>query len=203
MAVEITKEQRDTIEYYNTHADEYCDATRNVDMSALYAEFEKYLKSGCKILDLGCGSGRDSKYFHDKGYEVVAADPSAEMCKRTRELVPIEVFEMRAEDLNFEDEFDAVWACASLLHVNRSNMNVALTKIINSLKNKGVIYASWKYGNSDIITSERCFTNYDTNEIKHIFDKNTLNLKIIKVWNSIDAKNRKILWINVLAEYEK
>ena len=53
------------------------------------------------------------------------------------------------------------------------------------------------------ITSERCFTNYDTNEIKHIFDKNTLNLKIIKVWNSIDAKNRKILWINVLAEYEK
>ena len=39
MAVEITKEQRDTIEYYNTHADEYCDATRNVDMSALYAAF--------------------------------------------------------------------------------------------------------------------------------------------------------------------
>lgn len=85
MAIEMTKEQRDTIEYYNTHADEHCDATRNVDMSALYAEFEKHLRPGCKILDLSCGSGRDSKYFYDKGYEVVAVDLSTEMCKRTRE----------------------------------------------------------------------------------------------------------------------
>ena len=63
MAVKITKEQKDTIEYYNTHADEYCAETRDVNMSGLYAEFGKYLKPGCKILDLGCGSGRDSKYF--------------------------------------------------------------------------------------------------------------------------------------------
>lgn len=171
MAVEITKEQRDTIEYYNTYADEYCAATRNVDMSALYAEFEKYLKPGYKILDLGCGLGRDSKYFYDKGYEVVAADPSTEMCKKTRELVPIDVLELRAEDLEFENEFDAIWACASLLHVNANDMESVLKKAVRSVKNAGIIYVSWKNADTNIKDSSRIFTTYLKNELQEILVK--------------------------------
>ena len=199
MAVEITKEQRDTIEYYNTHADEYCDATRNVDMSALYAEFEKYLKSGCKILDLGCGSGRDSKYFHDKGYEVVAADPSAEMCKRTRELVPIEVFEMRAEDLNFEDEFDAVWACASLLHVVSVNMRLALAKIIKALKTDGVFYASLKIKRDQLLELDRKTTYYSKEDLIDLFEVENCS-HIVDLLITRDTGKRNIDWANIISK---
>lgn len=195
----MTKEQRDMIEYYNTHADEYCDATRDVDMSALYAEFEKYLKPGCKILDLGCGSGRDSKYFYDKGYEVVAVDPSTEMCKRIRELVPIEVIEMRAEDLEFENEFDAVWACASLLHVDRGNMYFTLTKIIKSLKNNGVFYASLKIKSNKFIESDRTFTYYSKEELIDLFEANK-SAHIVDLLITRDVIKRNISWANVISK---
>lgn len=200
MAVEITKEQRDTIEYYNTYADEYCAATRNVDMSVLYAEFEKYLKPGCKILDLGCGSGRDSKYFYDKGYEVVAADPSTEMCKKTRELVPIDVLELRAEDLEFENEFDAIWACASLLHVNREDMPITLEKIMICLKRKGVLYASWKNGTGSFVEFNRTFTNYFECEIEELVFQCKYS-KIKKIWTTTDTTKRNIIWINSILEH--
>ena len=75
-----------TIEYYNTHADRYSEITRNADMSDIYKRFEENLKPGCRILDLGCGSGRDSKYFLDKGYKVVSLDASEAMCRKTQEL---------------------------------------------------------------------------------------------------------------------
>ena len=74
-----------TIEYYNTHADRYSEITRNADMSDIYKRFEKNLKPGCRILDLGCGSGRDSKYFLDKGYDVISLDASEAMCRKTQE----------------------------------------------------------------------------------------------------------------------
>lgn len=197
MAVKITKEQKDTIEYYNTHADEYCAETRDVNMSGLYAEFGKYLKPGCKILDLGCGSGRDSKYFYDKGYQVVAVDPSIEMCKKTRELVPIDVLEMRAEDLKFENEFDAVWACASLLHINRKYMLLTLDKILKSLKSKGVLYASWKTGNDELTQSDRMFTNYSKEEVIDLFEASMSSL-IVELWITQDSIKRNISWTNVI-----
>lgn len=70
-----------TITYYNQNAEEYFNKTVNVSMQALYDQFEAYLNPGDKILDLGCGSGRDSKYFLSKGYEVVSVDGSIEMCR--------------------------------------------------------------------------------------------------------------------------
>ena len=68
------KKSISTIEYYNTYADRYSEITRNADMSDIYQHFEENLKLGCRILDLGCGSGRDSKYFLDNGYDVVSLD---------------------------------------------------------------------------------------------------------------------------------
>ncbi|MFR5028579.1 MAG: class I SAM-dependent methyltransferase [Coprococcus sp.] len=109
-----------TIEYYNTHADRYSEVTRNADMSDIYKRFEEHLKPGSRILDLGCGSGRDSKYFLDKGYKVVSLDASEAMCRKTQELTGKAAVHMRIEDMNYENEFDAVWACASLLHVARA-----------------------------------------------------------------------------------
>ena len=119
----------DSVNYYEIHADDFVTSTQNVDVSGLYEEFEKYLKTGCRIMDLGCGSGRDSKYFTDKGYKVIAVDPSPTMCAKTKEFTGVTTYIQKAEELDFENEFDAVWACASLLHVARSNQTIVLQNI--------------------------------------------------------------------------
>ena len=86
---------------YNTHADRYSEITRNADMSDIYKRFEENLKPGCRILDLGCGSGRDSKYFLDKGYDVVSLHASEAMCRKTQELTTYVIGDDRVKTLMF------------------------------------------------------------------------------------------------------
>ena len=106
-----------TISYYNQNALEYFVKTVNVPMQNLYDKFEIYLKSGDKILDLGCGSGRDSKYFLSKGYDVVSVDGSIEICRLAEKYIGKYVRNIFFDELDYVNEFDAVWASASLLHV--------------------------------------------------------------------------------------
>lgn len=91
-----------TIEYYEKNADEFVNSTIDADVSGLYKHFEKYISPRCRIFELGCGSGRDSKYFTEKGYDVVAADPSSVMCKQIRMIVSVSTILLRAEEIAFE-----------------------------------------------------------------------------------------------------
>lgn len=193
-----------TIEYYNTHADRYSEITRNADMSDIYKRFEEHLKPGSRILDLGCGSGRDSKYFLDKGYKVVSLDASEAMCRKTQELTGKAAVHMRIEDMNYENEFDAVWACASLLHVAKSDMHKILEKAMKALKVGGVLYASWKYGKSErTLDDGRTFANYTE---ARVCDMVALvsGASLEDVWTSQDVRLDRIgqghLWVNVLVK---
>lgn len=193
-----------TIEYYNTHADRYSEVTRNADMSDIYKRFEEHLKPGSRILDLGCGSGRDSKYFLDKGYKVVSLDASEAMCRKTQELTGKAAVHMRIEDMNYENEFDAVWACASLLHVAKSDMHKILEKAMKALRVGGVLYASWKYGKSEWTRDDgRTFANYTE---ARVCDMVALvsGASLEDVWTSQDVRLDRIgqghLWVNVLVK---
>lgn len=190
---------KDSVDYYETHAEEFIASTVNADVSKLYAEFEIYLKPEYRILDLGCGSGRDSKYFAGKGYEVVAVDPSSAMCRKTEEFAGVTTCVMRAEDLSFENEYDAVWACASLLHVSRENQAVVLRKICQALRPEGILYCSWKYGNKHRLVDGRSFTDFDENELDRLL-LNTPGLKLIKNWVTVDVRpdRPEQKWLNVL-----
>lgn len=188
----------DTIAYYDHNAEEFVNSTINADVSELYKPFEKLLSPGAKILDLGCGSGRDSRYFTQRGYDVVAVDPSPAMCEYTRSIVDIPVFQMRAEDMDFQNEFDAVWACASLLHVSRDRQNGALMLIEKALKPGGICYCSWKYGNGERLDGGRRYTDFTEEPLRVMF-ANFLSLEIIRIWMTNDIRqDRSQRWINVL-----
>ena len=73
-----------TIDYYNKYAEEFTASTFEVDMESLYQPFLAELSEGARILDVGCGSGRDTLAFKNKGYQVEAIDYSAELVKRPR-----------------------------------------------------------------------------------------------------------------------
>ena len=188
-----------TIEYYEKNASTFIESTINADVSELYRSFEEFLTPGCRILDLGCGSGRDSKYFVEKGYDVVALDPSPSMCAQTRSLAHIPVHEMKAEVMQFSNEFDGVWACASLLHVPRDMQENVLHRIADALKDEGILYASWKYGTQDRISEGKKYCDMTDSLIYEIVKK-VSEFHIAKIWITQDVRNKYNTqkWLNIL-----
>ena len=159
-----------TIDYYNSNATDFFTSTVNADMSAQYERFEKYLQAGASILDCGCGSGRDTKYFLEKGYKVTAIDGSEELCKRASELTGINVRKLYFQDVDYINEFDGIWACASLLHVDIKELPDVFLKLCRALKEGGILYVSFKYGEFSGERNGRLFTDLNDESFGKMID---------------------------------
>ena len=128
-----------TIDYYNLNAENFIENTQNVDMYLAQDRFLRLLDENASILDFGCGSGRDTRYFLDKGYQVTATDGSAELCRRASVFTGIEVKEMMFEELDEIDTYDGIWACSSILHLPKIELLPVICKMCMALKDSGVI----------------------------------------------------------------
>lgn len=148
-----------SVKFYNDNADNFFDDTINADMSVTYNIFEENLPSiDGEILDLGCGSGRDSKHFIEKGYRVTALDLSPILAIKASEYIGQDVIIADMKDLNYDNKFIGIWACASLLHLTEKEILETLNRCHKALKNDGVIYASFKYGEKNYEKNGRNFT---------------------------------------------
>ena len=106
-----------TLEYYNANAEKFVESRLSVDFSQVQSEFLNLLMPESYILDFGCGSGRDMKYFLEHGYRVDAVDGSAKLCRIASEFTGIQVHQMLFQGLQEKEMYDGIWACASVLHV--------------------------------------------------------------------------------------
>ena len=136
----------ETLLYYEKNAESFTDNTANVDMKDIQSRFLKELPEGAYILDLGCGSGRDTKVFLEKGYRVDAIDGSEELCKKASTFTGIPVKCMLFQELAAADVYDGVWACSFILHLPKKDLADVLCKIAAALKQNGVLYTSFKHG---------------------------------------------------------
>lgn len=187
-----------TNRYYQDNAKEFFDSTVNADVSQLYVHFLKYIPAGGKILDLGCGSGRDTKAFLTMGYDVDAIDGSRELCKLASEYTGIEVRCLDFAELDASVQYDGIWACASLLHISYSTLNDILTRVYKALNPNGVLYMSFKKGDSDEYRNGRFFT--DMND-RRFFDLHVdrIGFDVAEKWESVDAiPERNNDWFNVV-----
>ena len=132
--------------YYNINAVEFVKETVSIDMSELYDRFLPLLPAACNILDAGCGTGRDTKAFLERGYKVTAFDQSQAMVEAAQKLTNQNVSCLAFQDIDYVDTFDGIWACASLLHIPRHTLPAVFRKLRKALRDHGVIYASFKYG---------------------------------------------------------
>ena len=189
-----------TIQYYNTHAAEFAAATENADMKAVRERFLKYLSPGRKILDAGCGSGRDTCAFMTAGYEVEAIDASEELCRIASEKTGIDVKCRRFEDLEGEAEYDGIWACASLLHVRRDDLPDVLTRFRRLLKPAGVLYASFKYGNEERIKGGRYFSDMDEGSCREMLRQAGFVIKELFITCDVREGRTGEKWVNAIAE---
>ena len=191
----------ETINYYNQNAEAFIAGTINVNMSDIQSRFLQEIPSGALILDLGCGSGRDSKLFSELGYRVTAVDGSPELCKRAEVITGSPVRCLMFEDLDYHEEFDAIWACASLLHVEKNQMGHILQLVSTALKPGGILYVSYKYGNTERESDGRIFSDYTEADIPMLFNRNN-QLLCYYWWVTIDARPDRSSekWINILCK---
>lgn len=174
-----------TIDYYDSNADGYFESTFNLDMSAQYNMFEKRLYAGAHILDLGCGSGRDGRYFLERGYEVTAVDGSEKLCEKASALTGLEVRKVLFQNLDYVNEFDGVWASASLLHVESSELPEILRRVAVSLKDCGVLYLSFKLGNYSGERDGRLYTDLNEDMLKLIKDIPELSVQETSIFDDV------------------
>lgn len=188
-----------TIDFYNKNAENYCSKTIGIDLTQIYEKFLKYIPKQGAILDLGCGSGRDSLYFLKNGFDVTSMDASIEMVKLSSKLINQKTIHRKIEDIDFKDKFDGIWACASLLHINKNATVDVYNKLLSALKIEGILYASYKYGINTMVKEERYFNNYDENSFSEMI-KNIKSLELIEFWTTLDLRqegnNQK--WLNIL-----
>lgn len=187
-----------TLEYYQDNAQEFFDSTVNADVSANYDHFLKHIPEHGKILDFGCGSGRDTKAFIQRGYSVEAIDGSSELCKLASEHCGIQVQCMDFMDLNEKEKYDGIWACASLLHISRHQMPQLLTKLRDAIVESGVIYISYKSGDFEGERNGRFFLDVTSDIFRGILRKVT-GLIILEEWVTEDVRpDKQAKWYNVL-----
>lgn len=186
-----------TLNYYEINGKAFAESTVNVDMSDTYNRFLPLVKKNGRILDLGCGSGRDSLAFKTLGFEVVAVDGSKELCQFASELLNQEVINKRFDEIDFDNEFDGIWACASLLHVSKNDMHSVLTKVSTALKEDGIFYCSYKYGEAEREKEGRSFSDYTENDQDILFTPD-LHLEVVEWWISQDVRKDRQTerWIN-------
>lgn len=108
-----------TLSYYNTNTSSFVESTQSVKMTEAWNRFTSKLEPSSLILDFGCGSGRDTKYFLEQGFKVEAMDGSEELCKAASEYTGIIVKHQLFQDWKSEPKYNGVWACSSILHLNK------------------------------------------------------------------------------------
>ena len=188
-----------TLSYYDDNAKKFFDGTVNINMTVLYAPFLTYMPTYASILDAGCGSGRDTLYFAKRGYKVTAFDNSPAIVKMATKLTGQEVLLLSFQELQFESQFNGVWACSSLLHVPLDEMNDVLFRLSKAMKVDGVLYTSFKYGTGEHDRNGRLFVDLDEEGFDELIKVHP-ELTVIRYWQTSDLREGRESekWLNLL-----
>lgn len=186
-----------TLDYYRNNAGLFSENTIGVDMSVLQNAFMELIPKGGKVLDLGCGTGRDSLYFREAGFRVFSIDGSNEMCGVASKLLGCEIIRATFEKYETNIVFDGIWACASLLHVEMSKLPHIVRKYAKMLRNNGIFYMSFKYGDFSGVRDGRYFTDINEERLKVLLS-GIPELELVKCMTTRDGRpeHESELWLN-------
>ncbi len=192
-----------TLSFYNANAEQYAAETIDLDISKNRDLFLTHIPNAGHILDLGCGSGRDSRFFIENDYFVTATDGSKELATVASDLIGQTVKVQTFQELNYINEFDGIWACASLLHCPKSEMVEIISKINQALKVNGVVYMSFKYGQDERVDERgRFFNDYTESELSDLITAQP-GLNILELSTELKPLRSGFqTWLNLIAKKE-
>ena len=188
-----------TIEYYENNAESFSQGTLNVDFSDVQDRFASLMPDGAFVLDFGCGSGRDTKYFLGRGFKVDAIDGSENLCKIASENTGIEVRNMLFSELDADEIYDGIWACSSILHLPKEELRDVFGRMLRALKIGGYIYTSFKYGEAEGLRKGRYFTDFTEKTFRE-FIREKPEMEVTDEWISADVRpgRSEEKWLNII-----
>ena len=191
--------ENQTLAYYNRNAEEFVAGTVAVDFRETQEQFLRRLSPGAAVLDFGCGSGRDTKYFLERGMQVEAVDGSEALCKAASAYTGIPVRQMLFQELQEQEKYDGIWACASILHLPKPELQQVFGQMAAALRPAGIIYTSFKYGTWEGERNGRYFTDF-TEETFGAFLEAFPQLQREALWLSEDVRPGRTAekWLNVI-----
>jgi SAM-dependent methyltransferase len=200
-----------TLDYYEQNAEAFDHRTREIDLSPLYEEFLPLLPAGGFILDAGCGTGRDSAAFLKRGFRVLAMDASKAMVERAAQRIRQPVLHISFAQMQFDNEFDGIWASASLLHVPKREMPQVFQDLHDALVARGILHASFRRGEGEGFREGRFFNDYGEQELRELVQSLPIHSSsggrwsVLKIWRTGDVgQNRAgVEWVNLLARAVK
>jgi len=174
------------------------------NLVALVHELIQHVGQNGRLVDVGCGTGRDMAWFESKGITVTGIDLSMGMLVYARENVLGDLVSMNMRNLGFCDAyFDGVWCCASLLHLPKTEAAYALQEMHHILKPDGMLILSIQEGNSEnwedgfVPDVKRFFARYQADEMRNILS--TKGFSILRE-DSAQTVDRKWLSFVCIAE---
>ena len=188
-----------TITYYNANASDFIAGAVSIDFETMQKRFTDKLLSNAYILDFGCGSGRDTKYFLEHGFQVDAIDGSEELCRLASVYTGIPVKHAYFQELNETEKYDGIWACASILHLSRAELPGVIQKMVRALKENGVIYTSFKYGDFEGERNGRYFTYMTETSLADLL-RDVHEIEVEEQWITTDVRpdREDEQWLNLI-----
>ncbi|MDA3847753.1 MAG: class I SAM-dependent methyltransferase [Vallitaleaceae bacterium] len=192
-----------SINYYNKHTDHYIQDTFSIHLGTLHTMFLAYIPIGGKILDAGCGPGRDAKLYSEMGYDVTAMDGSEAMIAHCRQWLDEKAVCATFESFHTEEKYDGIWASASFLHVEEKDMPVTITKFLGFLKPSGIFYLSYKVGDHSYEKDGRHYTCYTNESLKALMDS-IPSVIVLELTTTSDerAGRSNELWLNLIIRHQ-
>lgn len=194
---------KSTSEFYSNNATSYFNETLSNNVNSVRDRFLSALpitdSNKQHILDLGCGSGRDSKAFIDTGFLVTALEASKDLSILAEHHIGQPVLNIRYQQLHDLNKYDGIWACASLLHCPKSQIEYVLQNCINALKDNGIFYFSFKYGDDERLDERgRFFNDYTLDSLNALVGKFD-ELEILDIWQeTTPLRDAEQTWLNGL-----
>jgi mutator protein MutT len=190
--------QLKTLEFYESEGEVYVADTRRVNLSRAVEAMELTVESG-KILDVGCGSGRDSLYFIEKGYSVTSIDSSPKMVSLATKEIGRKAHVANVLDLPYKDEFEGIWASSCLPHLPKSEFLPAVKGLLRAAKVGGAVYISLKSGSGEGLDDlGRYLSRYQKEEAEKLLSR-LKNAEIVCVWEEKSSRRKSNeTWINII-----
>jgi SAM-dependent methyltransferase len=188
-----------SIGWYEANAEDFFARSIGVALLPQMAAFTALLPLGGRVLDAGCGSGRDAKALKEMGFQVTATEASAKLAALAATHSGVDVGVMTFDQMMWREAFDGIWACASLLHVPRNALPATLRRLRAALAPGGVWFMSFKYGRQEREANGRRFTDLDEGTAARLLDE-TGGLELISIEVSGDVRpgRDQERWLSIL-----
>lgn len=191
--------QDNTLGFYNSNAIHYA-ADGDTPNPKLFG-FLKRCKPAGRILELGTGSGTDASAILKAGFQLDATDGSSELAAIAAKRLGQPVRTMMFDELSAVEEYDGIYACASLTHVPRTELGPIIRRVHSALVKGGIVWASFKTGTAEGHDALGRYYNYlSPEELREYWSDNGQWSGIeIECWTGSAYDKRSTDWAAVIA----